>query len=123
MAVAAVIYDIVHSPTYQVPVLHIAANCNSSAEELYNLIVSPAYRLSLQSVGTLGALTMVDHPVTGLPVWFVHPCRTAEAIGVLEGGNGAVKEIDYILRFIGLVGGGVGLAVPVEVALAMETAG
>ena len=65
----------------------------------------------------LGALSMTDHPITGLPAYFVHPCRTAEAMrGMLDG---EVKPEAYLLMWFGLIGGGVGLEVPVELARAM----
>lgn len=69
----------------------------------------------MQSIGPLGALSMTDHPVLGMPAYFVHPCRTADAMKAVIGG----QEIDgrqYLLAWIGLIGGGVGLDVPVGVA-------
>ena len=68
----------------------------------------------------MGALSMTDHPISGLPVYFVHPCRTAEAMkdvlsGKLAEGR-AVKPEVYLIMWMGLVGGAVGLNVPVALA-------
>lgn len=63
----------------------------------------------------MGALTLTDHPITGLPVWFVHPCRTSEA---LEGmvGEREVRAGEYLGLWFGIMGAAVGLGVPVEAA-------
>lgn len=66
----------------------------------------------------MGALSMTDHPVTGMPAYFVHPCRTAEAMdAVTEHRN--VTPDGYLLMWLGMVGPSVGLDVPIELAEAM----
>lgn len=62
---------------------------------------------------------MTDHPISGLPAYFVHPCRTVEVMSNLcdsqQDGEGAERDM-YLLIWLGLAGGIVGLDVPVELA-------
>jgi len=65
-----------------------------------------------------------DHPLTNLPVLFVHPCRTAEVMRELSatggggaGGGGGGVRVDlasYLSVWLGVVGAPVGLNVPVD---------
>lgn len=53
--------------------------------------------------------------MTGLPSCFVHPCRTVEAMTML--GEGRKVTLDqYIHLWLGLVGGCVGLHIPISIA-------
>ncbi|KAL8413925.1 hypothetical protein RB594_005237 [Gaeumannomyces avenae] len=61
--------------------------------------VSPAY--------------LQHHPITGLPTFFIHPCLLGDAMSDF----GCSRE-DYLMVWLGLVGGCVGLWVPTEMALA-----
>lgn len=120
----AVIYDIVHSPSYQVPVLYLTFQRLSqrgppSPEEVYELLVPASHKPQLQAVGVMGALSMAEHPVTGLPAYFVHPCRTQEAMRSVTGER-TLRSWEYIVAWIGLVGPSVGLHVPVELAKALS---
>lgn len=125
-------YDIVYSPTYQVPVLYITFQqppgasitdprtvTPTSVDQVHELLVPASAQAQIKDVGVMGALSMTDHPVTGTPAYFVHPCRTAEVMGDLFGSadNGASDDWNmYLLIWIGLVGGSVGLDVPAELA-------
>lgn len=53
------------------------------------------------------------HPLTGVPSFFVHPCLLGDAMN----GFSCAKE-DYLMVWLGLVGGCVGLWIPKEMALA-----
>ncbi|KAK5173393.1 uncharacterized protein LTR77_002074 [Saxophila tyrrhenica] len=118
------LYDIVHSPSYQVAVLYVQLrdhtkgipNGMPSPDEMYDALVPAAYRAQLEAVGVMGALSMTEHPISGMPTYFIHPCRTAEAMNDLMKCKGAAKPAEYILLWLGLVGPSVGLTVPVDVA-------
>lgn len=126
-----VIYDIVHSPTYQVPVLYVTFMlCTSSArsfssqinlDKVYELLAPGLLRPQMQSIGVMGALSMTDHPATGAAAYFVHPCRTVEAMDAVTG-HEHVSPQKYLLMWIGLVGQSVGLEVPMKLAEAMMEA-
>jgi len=127
---AEIVYDIIHSPTYQVPVLHLAVTNHpgpkgklplspmTSPEHVYALLTPPTSQQQLRTVGVMGAVSRTHHPITGVPVWFVHPCRTAEAMGTDLRGH--VQPAEYLLAWLGVVGGSVGLNVPVRLALALR---
>ena len=120
-----VIYDIAHSPSYQVPVLYItfkpyrsndtALSTRPDLEEVYELLSPPPLQAQMRAVGVMGALSMTDHPVSGAAAYFVHPCRTAEGMEAVIG-HGPVSTARYLLLWMGLVGQGVGLDVPAELA-------
>jgi len=113
-----VIYDIVHSPSYQVPVLYIHFSAESrpglpKLDEVRDLLVPPSHRQQIDAVGVMGALSMTDHPVTGLPSYFVHPCRSQEAMANVTTGR-PVRPDEYMLLWLGLIGQSVGLNAPLE---------
>ncbi|KAK1071160.1 hypothetical protein LTR74_003541 [Friedmanniomyces endolithicus] len=109
-----VLYDIVYSPSYRVPVLYLTHRSDPSAD-MHELLTPALYKPQLQRTGPLGALSMTDHPVTGIPAYFVHPCRTAEGMAAV-GGMTAQAPVEYLSLWLGLVGPGVGLAIPVALA-------
>ncbi|RQM06992.1 hypothetical protein DH86_00000123, partial [Scytalidium sp. 3C] len=51
------------------------------------------------------------HPITDLPAFFIHPCQTKEAMELF---NCSLSE--YIMVWLGIVGGCIGLWVPPEMA-------
>jgi ubiquitin-like-conjugating enzyme ATG10 len=53
-----------------------------------------------------------NNPITGAPSFFVHPCLLGEAMSSFD----SSKE-NYLMTWLGLVGGCVGLWVPKEIAL------
>ncbi|KAI9681552.1 MAG: hypothetical protein M1829_000749 [Trizodia sp. TS-e1964] len=115
---AVVEYSIVLSPTYRVPVLYFSLHNSSRAprlEAVYEALVPLSMRGGLRSVGVLGGLSRGDHPITGRPAFFVHPCNTAAAMQALVGAEGVPVE-EYLVLWLGVVGGCVGLCVPAGVA-------
>ncbi|KAF2861104.1 hypothetical protein K470DRAFT_294485 [Piedraia hortae CBS 480.64] len=91
---STVIYDIIHSPLYEVPVLYYYPTQGSFNAEIP------------------GTSTMTDHPLTQLPVHYIHPCRAAEMMG--EGD--ALCPAKYLLRWMGVFGVVAGLSVPMSFA-------
>lgn len=119
--------DIAYSPAYQVPVLYLtfAERSNTtialpSPDEVYNMLVPNDFKLPMRSVGVMGALSMAEHPVTGVPAYFVHPCRTQEAMSpLLSNAEPDAHSRDgtrYLLLWSGVIGASVGLNVPISVA-------
>lgn len=74
----------------------------------------------MRSVGVMGALSMAEHPITGIPAYFVHPCRTQEAMSaLLENASPKAKPCSgtqYLLLWFGVIGASVGLNAPIGVA-------
>lgn len=122
-----VIYDIIHSPSYQVPVLYVTLRLNGatpggpqSLEKVYELLTPEPLQSPLHQAGVMGGLSMADHPATGTSAYFVHPCRTAEAMAAIVGHEGASPQ-RYLLVWMGMIGQSVGLNVPIALAEAMGT--
>lgn len=59
---------------------------------------------------------MQHHPITGVPSFFVHPCLLGDAMSKFE----CCKD-NYLMVWLGLVGGCVGLWVPKEMAMDQAT--
>jgi hypothetical protein len=54
-----------------------------------------------------------DHPATNRPVFFIHPCQTAEVMAASVGGQN-ITAYDYLLIWVGALGKFVGLDVPMS---------
>ena len=66
-------------------------------------------------------LAIQNHPITDFPSFFVHPCNTADAMRELLSDR-HVSAVEYLMIWLGLVGSCVGLHLPKELALAVESA-
>lgn len=59
-----------------------------------------------------------NHPVTGIPCFWVHPCNTAEAMrSITNGIEKQVTSLEYLMVWIGLVAAAVGLSLPKELVV------
>ncbi|KAJ5157544.1 uncharacterized protein N7482_008644 [Penicillium canariense] len=111
-------YDIVLSPTYQVPVLYFMLRWHNhqgrvGLDAVYQYVVPEQYRKQLQSVGVMGGISFGYHPESGSPAFFVHPCNTVDAMARIADGQ-SVTTGTYLLIWLGLVGLSVNLHVPHE---------
>ncbi|KAJ5184597.1 hypothetical protein N7491_007532 [Penicillium cf. griseofulvum] len=110
-------YDILLSPTYQVPVLYFGLRWYNHGplglDEVYQYLVPERYRQELKSVGIMGGISMGYHPDSGAPAFFVHPCNTADAMVNIADAQ-SVTPGSYLLIWLGLVGHCVNLHVPRE---------
>jgi ubiquitin-like-conjugating enzyme ATG10 len=57
------------------------------------------------------ANSVQDHPVTNKPVYFIHPCQTAEVMQASVGDR-PVDAAEYLMIWMGALGKCVGLNVP-----------
>ncbi len=54
-----------------------------------------------------------NHPITDMPCYWVHPCNTAVAMGeILRGLGRGISSLEYLMIWIGVVAGAVGLSLP-----------
>jgi len=113
-------YDIVHSTSYQVPVLYLTFPGRGlpPPDDVYELLVPPSQKQQMQAIGVMGALSMTEHPITTLPAYYVHPCRTQDAMLAVSGGGGMTPD-RYLLLCLGIIGSSVSLSLPVDVATRM----
>ncbi|OKP08578.1 hypothetical protein PENSUB_5565 [Penicillium subrubescens] len=114
-------YDIVLSPTYQVPVLYFVLRWHNhqgpvGLDAVYQYVVPEQYKQQLQNVGVMGGISFGYHPESGAPAFFVHPCNTADAMAQVADGQ-SVTTGTYLLVWLGLVGQSVNLHVPREMVV------
>lgn len=121
-----VVYEFAYSTNYQVPVLYLhfrnstLRTCEHDPAML-DRIIPFSLRSQIHHVDPIGAISMTDHPVSGMPVYFVHPCNTQEAMRAVCGGV-RPDPLIYILRWIGCLGAVVGLALPTDLFGRQDTA-
>ncbi|KAL9534094.1 hypothetical protein SMMN14_02790 [Sphaerulina musiva] len=146
-------YDIIYSPTYRVPILYIHKpppppiplpddDNNDDDDDNDNDNPDP-FLIHLQNSSSSSStilLSLIDHPATGKPVYFIHPCRTQEAIAEIlsssssssstrrlgkNGGGGGEEEeetggreggMQWFMAWWGCIGNSAGLSVPMELA-------
>ncbi|PGG96632.1 hypothetical protein AJ79_09505 [Helicocarpus griseus UAMH5409] len=115
-------YNILLSPTYQVPILYFFLRNNNNPsvkgpegllDVVYKHLVPAQYRSELRDVGIMGGLSLGHHPLSNLPVCFVHPCNTPAAMRDVAADKTVTTET-YLLLWLGLVGNCVSLYVPKE---------
>jgi ubiquitin-like-conjugating enzyme ATG10 len=123
--------DVAYSPSYQVPVLYLTfaeRTTNKpvpllSPDEVYQVLIPNEFKSAMRSVGVMGALSMAEHPITGVPAYFVHPCRTQDVMSPLvqsaetsKPEADPLKAMNYLMLWLGVIGASVGLSVPIRVA-------
>ncbi|KAF2015891.1 hypothetical protein BU24DRAFT_462113 [Aaosphaeria arxii CBS 175.79] len=113
-------YDVLLSPSYQVPMLYISFidaqhRYPPTMETLYRYLIPRQFTEQINSVGIIGGITITDHPLTGSPVFFIHPCQTA-AVMEASVGNKELTPVEYLMVWIGAMGGCVGLNIPIALA-------
>lgn len=110
-------YHIVHSVSYQVPLLYFnAAHSNGQSLSLPDIwdLVSPNF--VGPEVDKWGVVTQTEHPLLGRPFYHIHPCHTAtlmaEAMKCCTGSR--EQEVNYLLTWLSTIGPLVGLRCPLE---------
>ncbi|KAI5864996.1 hypothetical protein GGS23DRAFT_403486 [Durotheca rogersii] len=110
-------YEIHLHPTYHAPCLWFslhnlpAAEPAFDVESVFRYLVPRHFKDALRQAGPIGGISIDHHPLTGVPSFFVHPCVLGDAMT----GFDCPKE-DYLMVWLGLVGGCVGLWVPRQMA-------
>ncbi|KAG0125749.1 hypothetical protein HOY82DRAFT_525046 [Tuber indicum] len=116
-------YQILLSKTYELPILYFnlyppsTLQIPASLQQVYENLTPTTTRDALKSVGVQGAISQTDHPVLGVPYYFVHPCNTAAAMSEWQQRRDGGEDFDaekYLTVWIGVVGGAVGLFLPSE---------
>ena len=134
-------YNIVHSPSYQVPVLYFTATLSTGRQvplEGVWQLMSPAHATG--SGTEWGTVTQLEHPLLCRPFYHIHPCHTADVMGmaVQRHGNETEQELggreeeeqcsqsatavtecgegatSYLLSWLSMYGPTVGLQVPLR---------
>jgi len=112
-----VIYEIHLHPTYNMPTLWFTLHDlpmgepTFDLESIYRYLVPAEYKSRLRAAGFTGGISAAPHPITDVPAFFIHPCQTKEAME-----NFDCQMANYLMVWLGLVGGCVGLWVPPEMA-------
>lgn len=116
-----VTYEIHLHPTYRAPCLWFSLHDLPEYEPAFSIdtvfrrLVPDQFKDSLRAMGSMGGISADYHPVTGVPSFFVHPCLLGEAMLGFD-----CSRKTYLMVWLGLVGGCVGLWVPKEMALVQD---
>ena len=111
-----ILYDILLSPVYRVPVLYISISDTQhryppTMATLYEHLIPPQFKAQAENGGVIGGISIQDHPATNRPVFFIHPCQTAEVLEASVDKQNITAE-EYLVMWIGALGKCVGLNVP-----------
>ncbi|CAK7209643.1 hypothetical protein SBRCBS47491_000512 [Sporothrix bragantina] len=113
-----VTYEVHLHPTYRAPCLWFSLHGLPNGEPGFDIdavfrhVVPAQFQDRLRAMGSIGGISADYHPITGVPSFFVHPCLLGEAMS----GFDCTKK-SYMMVWLGLVGGCVGLWVPKEMAM------
>ena len=122
------VYHIVYSSTYQVPVLYLLpfhmyqSNTTTALEDLYENIIPVSLEYDVKNSGVMGGITMTNHPVLDCVCWFVHPCRAADALKEVCHDSSTLDHWKYFLLWFGIIGVSLGLSMPVALVEQMPKA-
>jgi len=113
-------YEISLHRTYQVPCLWFHLQNLPIDEEplgvdtVFRRLVPDQYKETLRaSMGGIGGISIDENPFTGMPCFFIHPCLIGEQMKDFD-----CSKDNYLMVWLGLVGGCVGLWVPPAMVLA-----
>ena len=113
-------YHILHSVSYQVPLLFFNASYSNGKllplEDIWRLL-SPNFVSS--DTDKWGLVTQQEHPYLGTPFYHIHPCHTAEVMGKImqsfTGVDGRDRE-NYLLAWLSTFANVVGLHMSIKYA-------
>jgi len=97
-----IIYNVLYSPNYRVPVLYFTPSLPLSAHGLAELLLPETGKGFV-----IGTVSQGEHLISGEAWWFVHPCRTGEAMA--EWREMVKSEAEYLTVWLGLMGGAIGV--------------
>lgn len=108
-------YHILHSMSYQVPLLFFSATySDGQALSLPNIwqLLSPNFVSSDTDKWSL--VTQQEHPYLGRPFYHIHPCHTAQVMG--KAMQCSVEDANYLITWLSTFGHLIGLDLPMEYA-------
>jgi len=119
----SVIYEIHLHPTYLVPCLWLTLKNLPACENhldlaiVFKYLVPKSFQDPLRNAGPLGGLSIMPHPCNGTPTFSLHPCQTPDAMRPFQS-----TISDYLVIWLGLIGGSVSLYLPLEMGHLVEDA-
>lgn len=88
-------HHIVYSASYQVPVIYFKAFYSDgtplSQKEIFQYIIPDSYQDAI--------ISQNDHPILGIPCWYVHPCDTRSLMKTMT-----FDSSDYIKVWLSVYG-------------------
>lgn len=119
-SVCSVLYHVIYSESYSVPVLYINAQYQDGRMLVHNEIEklgSPLHRNAIVSQ-LWSTLTQTEHPIYQTPFYMLHPCKTAsmmaEVLPRTSDKNLCNKQ--YLIQWLSSVGPAIGLDLPLSYA-------
>ncbi|KAF2112477.1 hypothetical protein BDV96DRAFT_163607 [Lophiotrema nucula] len=113
-------WDVIYSSSYQVPVIYFRIKDSSYRfppnMETLRCIIPEQYKSQIESHGLMGGITITDHPFTNTPVFFLHPCQTADVLASSVGTKTEITPTEYLLLFMTGMGRYMQLDLPLSLA-------
>lgn len=92
----------------QIPVLYFNVYDHDElvvkVDEVYRLLVPEQFCEELGPTHALsrGSISQAEHPGTGLPAFYIHPCNTGQLLDHLDTGSGLVLWLKWFGQRVGL---------------------
>lgn len=83
-------------------------------DELEEFVINPNYREPLKSSTLMqqGSISQQEHPILGLPFYYIHPCDTASLMSQVD-----LSNINYyIMSWLSFFGPLIGLYLPSKIS-------
>ncbi|CAH8541430.1 unnamed protein product [Heterobilharzia americana] len=111
-------YRVVHSQSYQVPVLLIRFQTKSGRSLHHNKFWSENLRSSAFPISIdplpLSGLSEIEHPYLGVPFYQFHPCKTASLMSEVFSSTASqsIDPVKYMIMWFSLIASPLGLHLP-----------
>lgn len=106
-------YSIVFSDTWRVPVLHFTVQDSNGNPCPRDLVLTMLPASSLQE-DTWDFVSYDEHPITGTPSYFLHPCQTQDVMSLMQK-DGGHHMATRLLSWLSLILPAVGHTLPSKI--------
>ena len=106
-------YSISFSDTWRVPVLYFTVQDSSGTPCPRDQVLSMLPASSMQE-DTWDFVSYDEHPITGIPSYFLHPCQTKDILSLMQN-DGATLSATCLLSWLSLILPAVGHTLPSKV--------
>lgn len=108
-------YHVVHSMSYQVPILYFNATySNGQALPLADIWHLLSSEFVSEDANRWGLVTQQEHPYLGTPFYHIHPCHTAIVMGRAMQSTSAASSANYLITWLSTFAPVIGLNFPIE---------
>jgi ubiquitin-like-conjugating enzyme ATG10 len=107
-------YHIVYSTTYRVPVLYFNAYKADSSLLTLDEVWDELQPTEMTEDNKWSFITQGEHPLLGIPFFFIHPCQTQQLMQQIKTMHGEDNKPRYLLPWLSVFAPTAGLKLPTQ---------